>query len=135
MPRPALLVLSYLPAFQLVARYLSIKRAAQELHLTPSAVSQQIHALEKALGIPLFRRMTRALALTPAGERFAGLVSDTLEPYQRGTEQILRQYARRELRLTTDPFVAHEILIPALHTFSPAERAVVLRIEAAKEAQ
>jgi LysR family transcriptional regulator, glycine cleavage system transcriptional activator len=125
----ALAAISYLPAFELSARHLSFKRAAQELHLTPSAVSQQIRSLESALELKLFRRMPRALALTPAGERFTEVVSDTLERYRRGAEQVLKLQGGQVLRLTTDAFVAHEVLIPALHTFRPGKPAIDLRIE------
>lgn len=124
-----LAALSYLPAFDVAARQLSFTRAADELHLTPSAVSQQMRALEDALGIKLFRRMTRALALTPAGEQFAVLVSELLHRYRRGAEQILRQEGRQVVRMSTDLFVAHEILIPALDTFKPERPPIDLRIE------
>ncbi len=125
----ALAVLSYLPAFEAAAKHLSFKRAAAELHLTPSAVSQQMRALESTLGLKLFRRMTRALALTPAGEQYAAVVSELLDRYRRGTEQILRQQGRQVVRVSTDPFVAHEVLIPALDTFKCERPAVDLRIE------
>jgi LysR family glycine cleavage system transcriptional activator len=133
MSRPILAALSYLPAFQLAARHLSFRRAAEELHLTPSAVSQQIRALEDVLGLELFRRMTRALALTPAGVELAALVSEVLDRYQRGAVQILRQHDRRVLRVTTDPFIAHEILIPALHASPFAQDSLDLRIETSSQ--
>src|SRR4051794_40818925 len=107
--------LNYLPTFELAARHLSFKRAAEELHLTPSAVSQQMRGLEEALGLPLFRRQTRALTLTPAGEQFAAVAADALDAYRRGTERLLRHHARRVVRLTTDPYIANEVLIPVLH--------------------
>lgn len=131
MPSPTRLLapLAHLPTFELAARHLSFKRAAAELHLTPSAVSQPMRSLEEALGLPLFRRKTRALALTLAGEQFAALVADTLEGYRRGTERLLRQHGRRLVRLSTDPFVAHEILIPALHTLAGGTSLTDLRIE------
>jgi LysR family transcriptional regulator, glycine cleavage system transcriptional activator len=128
-PTPIAAPLQFLPAFELSARYLSFKRAAEELHLTPSAISQQIRALEDALGLKLFKRVTRAVHLTEAGEQFAAVVGDTLETYRRGTDRLLRRYERRVLRLSTDAFVAHELLIPALHTFAERVRGVELRIE------
>jgi LysR family glycine cleavage system transcriptional activator len=121
--------LHFLPAFELTARYLSIKRAAQELHLTPSAVSQQIRALEEALGLKLFRRLTRALELTEAGHQFAVVVQETLDSYRRGSDRLLRQHARRTLRLSADPFIAHELLIPELHTFGGQSSDGVLQIQ------
>src|SRR5262249_9789668 len=125
----ALAVLSYLPAFEAAARHLSFKLAAEELHLTPSAVSQQMRALEDMLELKLFRRLTRALALTAAGEQFAALVSETLDRYSRGAEQVLRQQGRQVIRVSTDPFVAHEVLIPALDSFKSKRPPIDLRIE------
>lgn len=59
--------LNSLRAFESAARYLSFKKAAEELHVTPAAISHQIKALEDYLGTPLFRRLTRALDLTEEG--------------------------------------------------------------------
>jgi LysR family glycine cleavage system transcriptional activator len=125
----ALATLPYLPAFELAARHLSFKRAAKELHLTPSAVSQQIRALEEALGLELFRRKTRAVELTEAGRQYATLVADTLDALRNGTDRLVRQRARRVVRLTTDPFVANEVLIPALSELSAVGGPLDLRIE------
>jgi LysR family glycine cleavage system transcriptional activator len=125
--------LHFLPAFELAALHLSFKRAAAELHLTPSAVSQQIRALEDALGVQLFYRMTRALQLTEAGEQFATVTADTLSAYRLGTERMLRQHGQRALRLSSDPFLAHEVLIPELHTFNERHSALMLRIETSAE--
>src|SRR5688500_14963825 len=58
-----------LRAFEAAAAHRSFQRAAQELSVTPSAISHQVRALEDSLGQPLFRRLTRQLVLTPAGER------------------------------------------------------------------
>ena len=62
--------LDFLKGFEASARHLSFTRAAQELFLTQSALSRQVQALEEALGVPLFVRRHRALALTPAGAAF-----------------------------------------------------------------
>ena len=60
--------LGSLRAFEAAARHLSFKHAAEELHVTPAAISQQIKGLEDYLGVRLFIRLTRALAITPQGE-------------------------------------------------------------------
>ncbi len=60
--------LNSLRAFEAAARHLSFTKAAEELHVTPAAISHQIKALEEQLGVPLFRRLTRALRLTQAGQ-------------------------------------------------------------------
>ena len=63
--------LAALRGFESAARHLSFTGAAAELHLTQSAISRQVAALESDLGHRLFLRKTRALALTPAGERLS----------------------------------------------------------------
>ncbi len=55
--------------FAIAARYMSFKAAARHLGLTSGAVSHRIARLEKELGFPLFNRLTRAVSLTPEGER------------------------------------------------------------------
>src|SRR5437773_12192454 len=62
--------LNGLRCFEAAARHLSFKRAADELGVTPGAVSQQVKALEGALGITLFRRLPRGLILTDRGEGY-----------------------------------------------------------------
>ena len=59
--------LNALRAFEAIARHLSFAKAAEELHVTPAALSHQIRALEEQLGLPLFHRRTRAIELTDAG--------------------------------------------------------------------
>jgi len=62
-----LLPLNALRAFEAIARHMSFARAAEELHVTPAALSHQIRGLEEQLGLPLFTRRTRAIELTEAG--------------------------------------------------------------------
>ena len=66
MPHP-LPPLNALRAFEAIARHLSFSKAAEELHVTPAALSHQIHGLEEQLGVALFHRRTRAIELTDAG--------------------------------------------------------------------
>ena len=65
------LPLNALNAFEVAARHESFSKAAEELNVTPAAVSQQIRTLEKLMGVQLFHRLNQGLALTPAGK--AGL--------------------------------------------------------------
>lgn len=62
--------LNALRAYEAAARHLSFKLAAQELHVTAGAVSQQVRLLEERLGVQLFKRLARQLMLTPAGEAY-----------------------------------------------------------------
>ena len=68
-----------LVAFEAVARHLSLTRAGQELLISREAVSRQIRVLEQYLGVKLFDRLHRAVALTPAGHHFQEVVRDSLE--------------------------------------------------------
>jgi LysR family glycine cleavage system transcriptional activator len=122
-----------LAAFEAAARLGSFKAAARELHVTPSAVSQQIKALEEALDLALFSRRTRAIALTEAGALYLGVARDTLETFRRGTALLLGRYRRRILRLSTEPAIVHDGLIPGLAAFQQEHRDVDLRLESSSE--
>lgn len=77
--------LTWLRAFEAAARHLSFTAAASELHITQSAVSQQIRGLEQVLGRPLFIRRTRALQLTEAGSAYLPTVRDAFDILASGT--------------------------------------------------
>ena len=65
--------------FEAAARHLNFSRAADELGLTPAAVSYQIKDIEAQLGLALFARTSRSIRLTPAGEALAGAAADALD--------------------------------------------------------
>ena len=69
--------LNTLRVFDAVARHMSFTKAAAELGMTQAAVSYQIRLLEERIGMPVFRRLTRKLALTDAGQHLAPVVADT----------------------------------------------------------
>jgi len=71
--------LKSLVAFEAVARHLSLTRAGEELRISREAVSRQIRVLEEHLGVKLFNRLHRAVALTPAGKQFQEVVRESLE--------------------------------------------------------
>src|SRR5436190_11693121 len=71
--------LNGLRAFEAAARHLSFKRAADELGVTPGAVSQQVKSLELALGISLFRRLPRSLILTDQGETYLPAITSAFD--------------------------------------------------------
>lgn len=121
--------IQFLRAFDAAARHASFKRAAEEIHVTPSAVSQQIKALEDQLGVELFHRFPRGVRLTEDGAAFHRVASETLDAYRRGVEGFLQTRARRPLRLSTLPFVAYEVLIPALPRLRELHPKLDLRLE------
>jgi DNA-binding transcriptional LysR family regulator len=122
--------LQWLPAFEASARLLSFSKAAQELHITTSAVSQQIKQLESHLGLSLFRRLTRRIELTDEGQAYAQLVSDVLQRYRQGHERLMQGLARPMLRISMTPLVAHEIILPALGQFQAQHPDTDLHIDA-----
>lgn len=83
--------LSALRAFEAAARHLSFKAAAEELFVTPSSVSHQIKALEEMLGVSLFIRFNREVALTRDGVSYAEAVSTALADLQHATDAIGRR--------------------------------------------
>lgn len=118
-----------LEAFEVAARHRSFKAAAEQLHLTPSAVSHQLKALEGFLGFALFRRGNRSLELTEAGKEYLELVSETLARLREGSRQLALRHARAQLRISMGPFIANEILLPALPSFQNTHPDIDVRID------
>ena len=77
--------------FEAAARHLSFTRAADELHVTQAAVSHQIKALEEWLGVTLFRRQTRGVLLTDAGQAYLPALTGALDAIDRATRDLLRR--------------------------------------------
>ncbi|MFI4880422.1 MAG: LysR substrate-binding domain-containing protein [Steroidobacterales bacterium] len=106
-----------LRAFCAAARHRSFKLAADELCLTPSAVSHQMKELEAALGTPLFERKTRSLELTTAGCRLLDEAEPLLDALDRMLTQVARRNGRLTLRLRMPALFANELFIPRLADF------------------
>ena len=123
--------LKFLKTFQVAAKLQSFKAAAEELFVTPSAVSHQIKALEEQLGVALFERGVRTLKLTDAGAHYLEHISDIFAKLESVTEQLQVRYGRTIIRLNVPPFFANELLLPRLATFSQAREETDIRIETA----
>ena len=82
--------LNSLRAFEAAARLMSFQKAAEELFVTPSALSYQIRQLEDHVEQPLFLRLNRAVKLTEAGEQLYPGVHDGFENFQRAVRQLMR---------------------------------------------
>lgn len=122
--------LDLLASFEAAARLLSFTKAADERFVTQSAMSRQMRALEDELGVALFRRSHRALALTEAGARLYGVCTTVLAQL-RGTVRELRAPSQREvLALTTTPGLASFWLIPRLPSFTRAHPGIDVRLDA-----
>lgn len=129
MSRRQLPPLHTLETFEVAAQQRSFKRAAEILHLTPSAVSHQIRALEDYLGVELFRRMNRAIELTSGGRAYLEIASQALARLRDGGQRVARQYGRNALKISMGPFIASEIVVPALPSFQREYPDVDIRIE------
>jgi LysR family transcriptional regulator, glycine cleavage system transcriptional activator len=122
--------LDLIQGFEAAARNLSFTKAAEELFLTQSAVSRQIKTLEERLGVPLFERRHRALALTEDGEKLLRVATDVLEQVQ-ATVDLLRDRQRlQQVSLTTTAGFASFWLIPRLKRFTAQHPDVDVRISA-----
>src|SRR5258705_3547667 len=106
--------LDLLVGFEAAARHLSFTRAGEELFLTQSAVSRQIKELEGQLGVELFQRRHRALALTDAGKSFYASAAQVLTTMRAATDQLRVQAGKKGLSVTTTNSFAALWLIPRL---------------------
>lgn len=122
--------LNALRAFEAVARHLSMKQAAAELHVTPAAVSHQIRGLEQYLGVPLFRRLNRALLLTDAGQLCLPGVRDGFERLARAMDSLRASERRSVLVASVAPSFATRWLMPRLGRLAAAHPTLELRITA-----
>ncbi|MDO6461262.1 LysR substrate-binding domain-containing protein [Granulosicoccaceae sp. 1_MG-2023] len=103
--------------FASAARHLSFRLAAEELHLTASAVSHQIRALEDFLGVSLFDRTGRRISLTAAGQRYRRGVDLALAQLDASTREILNKGRTGPLRISAAPIFVSRWLMPRLHEF------------------
>src|SRR5262249_37128247 len=95
--------LNGLRAFEAAARHLSFKHAANELGVTPGAVSQQVRALERSLGIALFRPLRGSLLRTAGGELFQPSIPAAFRMTAEAAEAAAPALAGRRLRLGVPP--------------------------------
>lgn len=119
--------LHLLRAFATTARFGSISRAAEALHLTQSAVSKQVQELERWTGVPLFERVRKRLSLTPAGQRYEAAVRPLLTQLEAATlELITSGDGGGALNLSTLPTFGAKWLIPRLPLFQQQHPQVAL---------
>jgi LysR family glycine cleavage system transcriptional activator len=129
-PAPRLPALDLLKGYEAAARLLSFTRAGAELHLTQSAVSRQIKELEDQLGVALFERRHRALALTEAGRELYPAAAQVLATMRAVTERLHALSAQKSLTVSTTPAFAALWLIPRLAAFARENPGVDVRIAA-----
>jgi LysR family glycine cleavage system transcriptional activator len=120
--------LNALRAFDAAARHLSFKKAANELSVTPTAVSHQIKLLEEFLNLPLFRRLPRALELTPQGLAMLPKVREGLECFAAAVESAHDQVTGGRLVIVAPPSFAARWLVPRLRGLTLAQPDMNLHI-------
>ena len=112
--------LSELRAFDAAARHLSFKKAADELGVTPTAITHQMRLLEQYCGQPLFRRRPRPISLTDAGSRLFSVVRDGLDSFSDALATVRESVDRRPLKVSTTNAFAGRWLVPRLPDWSRA---------------
>jgi LysR family glycine cleavage system transcriptional activator len=109
---------AWLRAFETAARHNSFSAAAEELNLTPAAVSQHIRLLEKHLGTPLFTRLPKGVALTATGQAYAQPVRKSFAEMRRATEGLFGGGRKRTVAVRASVTYAVLVLAPRLRGFA-----------------
>ncbi len=109
--------LAALRAFEAAARHQNFSRAAEELHVTHGAVSHQVRALEAELGVPLFIRNGKRLAITAPGTRFGQTVRDAFNDITAGAQYLRAHAQQKRLTVSCLPSFAARWLAPRLGHF------------------
>jgi len=122
--------LDLIQGFEAAARTLSFTKAAEELYITQSAVSRQMRALEEHLGVALFERRPRSLALTEQGRSLHLAAGEFLERLQEATDRLRSNGGAPHLTVTTTGGFASLWLIPRLRSFTALHPDVDVRIAA-----
>lgn len=125
--------LDLLRGFAAAARHLSFTKAAQELHVTQSAVSRQIKALEEQLGVTLFRRLNRALLLTEEGQALSRAVAGALASIEQAVARLSTIAANQPITVTTSVSFAALWLVPRLARLRAAHPDIDVRLAASNE--
>lgn len=125
--------LNALRAFEAAARHQSVSKAAEELNVTPAAVSHQVKALEEYFGVALFRRAVRTLYLTPEGSALLPNLSGGFDALAEACEELENEKRRGILTVASTPSFAAKWLVQHLDSFSEQHPDITVRIEASLE--
>ena len=120
--------LAELRAFEAAARHLSFNRAAEELAVTPTAISHQVKLLEQYCGSALFRRRPRPLTLTDAGAALYPVIRDGLDAFADALSWIRQPSERQLLKVTTTNAFAGKWLVPRLSRWRDAHPGITLEV-------
>src|ERR1700757_4638314 len=122
--------LSALRAFEAAARQMSFSKAADELHVTPAAISHQIHALEQDLGVKLFHRLNRSIELTPSARVLLPGLTEAFAGIQSSVRRLRAHNDTGTLTVTASPSFAAKWLVVRLHRFQERWPEIDVRISA-----
>ena len=120
--------LNALRAFEATARHLSVKNAADELCVTPGAVSQMLKALELHFGVMLFQRVNRGIYLTDAGQGYLPPVRNAFRQIAEASRRLTTSDDNGTLTVSVTPFFAAAWLVPRLKAFQDAHPDIDLQI-------
>src|SRR6202163_3516281 len=120
--------LSALRAFEAAARHMSFSKAADELHVTPAAVSHQIHALEEDLGVRLFHRLNRSIELTASARVLLPGLSDAFAGIHASVRRLRAHNDTGTLTVTASPSIAAKWLVLRLHRLQAQNPDIDVRI-------
>ncbi|HSI59842.1 MAG TPA: transcriptional regulator GcvA [Ideonella sp.] len=122
--------LNAIRAFEATARHLSMTLAADELSVTPGAVSRQIKALESSLGLQLLKRGHRQISLTRQGAEYHRAVTQALEALRDATRKLKRSSQRKQLKIRAYTTFAMRWLIPRLTDFHASNPGIEVLLKA-----
>ena len=120
--------LNSLRVFEASARHLNFTTAAEELHITQAAVSQQVRSLESQIGQKLFTRQSRSLALTLHGQELLAATRPALDSINGAIDRIMGAGSQQVLTVTTLPSFASRWLIPRLDSFQNGQHGFELHL-------
>ncbi|MES9873708.1 MAG: transcriptional regulator GcvA [Candidatus Sedimenticola sp. PURPLELP] len=122
--------LNALRSFEASARLGSFNKAAQELFVTPSAISHQVKTLEEFLGMPLFRRENRKTVLTIAGEKYVAAIGQALDEIDIATRRLVASPNTSAVNISVVPAFLTRWLVPRIREFQEQHPDVELRLSA-----
>ena len=129
-PLVRLAPLDLIRGFVAVGRRMSVTLAAEDLCLTQSAVSRQIHSLEDALGVPLFHRGYRSISFTTAGERLFRTADGVVHELQSAFDAIMRPAEKQPVTITAGIGVTGLWLLPRLSQLQRSHPMLDVRVAA-----
>lgn len=124
-----------LRSFCIAAKCLSFKHAATQLYLTPSAVSHQIKQLEEQLGTSLFKRNTRSIELTSAGNQFYRSIQPIITELEMTITDFTESKQNKTIVVSLPEFFASELFVPKLGAWADVNPSINLQLETVKSTE